>query len=782
MKFKHKNIINLFIICLIIPFFTSCALQEYFKKAILSNIPIMKNFVQKEFKTYTSITNIQDEMKLVTAKQQLDFITIMDGKDGRYLEISTFEVKAGIDCSKIKNSVDKDGNKITELPPVEILECAKIHSVAPRLAADRNNAQFYEGCIKPVNIAYEQKAIDYSVELDLLEHAKDGAQTTLKKISNSDFKLSIEDYKKTIPLPYLPLQLEIYNNYLKNNNIELSQLPQNQFNRDSLILNHSINNDWAIRFGDTGRRFDGTFEEFYQNVFKTNSDENNSGQERVEIFRYFDPMYPKENEILSYASDNYRTFFILNGGRIYYVDAVYGDRQTLINEIAPSMVYFATSVRKVSKNIEYSKEYQEYISNYFDVQENIRTNASRLELKNNIERLINNNIINTSNERTVDEKYFLAISDIKNLGRTTDQLDVTLTADQEFNSFTELIKQLLVSTDSFSTEETREKALKTTAKLDTKIYHETSKLSANSQYLLTWFIQKQLILGLDKDQIKRYEDDLDSGNALIPSRPHIMNLTDAARNEYFYDLFRNRFSAAQYFRDTSIKIDDNLKKSVRDNNSMFVYYKIPKFKELADGDIYEALQKQNNGQPIENSFILIFTQTEWNWQPELGGTKFDIKDEDIHALVFDDSTLRIFLNVGSQNFLEKLQEQAKKLKNFGLQKDDKPVFFHYGDWKNLRVTPENVTISGHNFGTKKITRKGKEAYRNTNDYAEKSIIAEFIDDLQHAYSSEDKDYYYDQLCANLEYQTQRYVYEKIFRPSPRMILDTREDKELRYNK
>lgn len=60
-------------------------------------------------------------------------------------------------------------------------------------------------------------------------------------------------------------------------------------------------------------------------------------------------------------------------------------------------------------------------------------------------------------------------------------------------------------------------------------------------------------------------------------------------------------------------------------------------------------------------------------------------------------------------------------------------------------------------------------------------IASVIDDLQHAYSNNDVEYYYNTLCNNLEYQIQRYVYDKIFRPSPRMILDNRVDEQRRYN-
>ena len=391
----------------------------------MSNIPIVKNFVQKSFPTYTSITGIRDEMKLVTAKQQLDFITIMDGKDGRYLEISTYEVKAGIDCSKIENKVGQEGNTYTAYPPVEILECSKKYPpVAPRLAAERNNADFYDACIKPVNRAYEQKAKDYSVELGLLENAKIGVERTLKKMLNLTVDMDINKYKEEIPLPYLPLHLEIASNYLANNRIEIENLPTNQFNRDSMILKTTTNDNWSIRIGDSGRTYFESFDNFYKNVFETNTDEDNQGKDRVEIFRYFDPLYPKESEILSYASDNYRTFFILNNGRIYYVDAVYENQQTMIDTIAPTVIYLASSIRKTLDKVPYQDEYRKYIINFFDAQENLRTNASRLELKNTTNKLIESNILRpTGNDCSQDEKYLLATADVKLLGRTSDQVE-----------------------------------------------------------------------------------------------------------------------------------------------------------------------------------------------------------------------------------------------------------------------------------------------------------------------------------------------------------------------
>ena len=781
MKIKRKNTIIVLLIVLLI---TLVIIIHHFSPVnkvfkgitqIANNvITICKNsFAQKEFQTYTSITDIKPTMKLVTAKQQLDFITIMDGKDGRYLEIATYEVQAGIDFKDI--SYEKENKIITSFPQVKILDCFKISSLPPiRSAADTNNSLFYQECIKPINIAYEQKACDYAVELGLLNKAKEGWDDTFKKMLGKEIDIEIKEYKEIINLDYLPLRLEISNTFLDDNRIEKVNLPSNHFNRDSLVLKTSTNDNWQIRFGDSGRTYSNSFDNFYNNVFTTNADKENSDKDQVEIFRYFDPMYPKESEILSYASDNYRTFFILNNGRIYYVDAIYDNQQTLIDTISPLIIYFATSIRKNEEKVENEEAYKTYISNYFAVQENIRTNASRLETKNSVDRLIKSNIIRMQeDDYSEDEKYLLATADIKLLGRTSNSIKVHQTNDSEFDDLTNLIKNLLVEKDYFRTDESRESALKIAAELDTKIYNKQNSKAANTQYLLSWFLDNPSSFELKPENIIQYTNDLQDGDCYVASRPLIVSLSDSERNKYFLNLFKNRLSMADYFVDTAGRTDDDLTSSPRGNN-LFAYYKIPKFKEMVDGDVNEVLEKRmkqlnKDKYQINNSFILVFSQTEWDWG--------FVQDDDIHALVFDDATLKIFPNIGSQNPTEKIGSVLKTI--LGL--NDIPKSFYYGDWRNLRVNPYQVIIGGQSFSTKKIIKKSKASYRNTNDYAEKSMIASFIDELQHAFSDEEPNYYYDTLCENLEYQTQRFVYDKIWRPSPRMILDTREDKQKRYN-
>ena len=605
--------------------------MDYLNHAIKTNIPFVKNFVQKEFATYTSITGIRDEMKLVTAKQQLDFINIMEGKDGRYIEISTFEVKAGIDFSKISSEENPDGTVKMNYPPLEISSSNKVHSVVPRSAADKNNIDLYETGIKPVNIAYAQKAKDYAIELNILENARKGAERTLNNLIGAQIDMTVDNYLETYEIKYLPFELKIYENYFAENNISVVPIGNDKFYRDSFLLESTSNDDWSIRVGDTGRKtFNGTFEDFYRNIRDTNTAENNVGKDLVQIYRYFDPMYPNESEVLGYASDSYRTMFLLNNGRIYYIDAVVESEQTLINDISPTMVYLAASMRKITtRKVEKYDEYRTYIENYFTVQEDIRNNNSRINIGNDTKKLIASNIKQDENvDYSNDEKFFLALSDIRNIFRNENQTSITQTGDNFFDSLTELIRKLSVSKNNFNDSNVRKEAIETTTALDSKIYRESYKQSANTQYLLTYFLQKKDDFNISNEQYKEYEDDIKDGNVYVASRPMIATLSDSERNNYFYNLFRSNLALSHTIVDTANRIDDILEKSVIDRDSiMFLYFNVPDDKKLTDVDLIKQIKKQNGEKDIRNCFILVFSQLEWDWGI--------VGDTDIHAIVLD---------------------------------------------------------------------------------------------------------------------------------------------------
>ena len=765
---------------------------------------------QKTQLSYTTIENVKKDSKLVTAKKQLDFITIMDGKDGRYLGISTYEVKSGIDFGKVQTGKFQ----------IEIFSSDIIHNLQYRTEAEKKqSAEDFRNQINPLEKAYRQKAVDYAIEYGILDQAKEQAESLFKQFNiplktekNQGMEIIIPETKQAIKLPFLPLKLEIADNHLNDDsvfleqfeNIQIKSQPVNQFNRDSLILRNDIMN-WEIRIGDTGMSINeikGTFADVFKNVLKTNANSDNKGKDNVQLFRYFDPLYHKKIEVFSYASDYYRTFFLAYDGRIYYLDA--GDKiseQTLIDYVSPIMVYLATSIRPITdEKTDFVEEYKTYTSNYYEASRNLRDEfkEKRTRFELGVDKLINSNILEEDGNLTQEEKYFAAFSDIEMFGRDEKNNDIILTGSKPIDEKISLYKSLRAA-DDFNTVEKRDYYVKQADSFSDSIVGE---------YLRAYFIQNILKYNIQEDEKAKFVNDMNNGTK-IASRILIAEKDDTQRNEYFRNIFRTRFSESLAEKDTTSKISDKEESSTRlGDNLLFYYYDLPELSDHhTDGEIYERMKKMNNNTDISNAFVLVFNTKQFD---------FGILDEnDIHAIVFDDATMRFFPNVASLNVFEKAGEvinditkRYTKLANdildtdigsylkflnphlmylsYGIEKYDESSnknnkFFYYGDWKHLTVDPKGLKLNKVSIGEIKLTKKGKNSYRDTNDYAQKSVIASVINDLQHSYSAEESNYYYDELCNMIKATIRNEMYKEIFRPSPRMIVEYSSDNNRRNN-
>ena len=765
---------------------------------------------QKTQLSYTTIENVKKDSKLVTAKKQLDFITIMDGKDGRYLGISTYEVKSGIDFGKVQTGKFQ----------IEIFSSDIIHNLQYRTEAEKKqSAEDFRNQINPLEKAYRQKAVDYAIEYGILDQAKEQAESLFKQFNiplktekNKGMEIIVPETKQTIKLPFLPLKLEIADNHLNADsvfleqfeNIQIKSQPANQFNRDSLILRNDIMN-WEIRIGDTGmgkNEIKGTFADVFKNVLKTNANPENKGNDNVQLFRYFDPLYHKKIEVFSYASDYYRTFFLAYDGRIYYLDA--GDKvseQTLIDYVSPIMVYLATSIRPITdEKIDFVEEYKTYTSNYYEASRNLRDEfkEKRTRFELGVDNLINSNILEEDGNLTQEEKYFAAFSDIEMFGRDEKNNDIILTGSKLIDEKISLYKSLRAA-DDFNTIEKRDYYVKQADSFSDSIVGE---------YLRAYFIQNLLKYNIQEDEKAKFINDMNNGTK-IASRILIAEKDDTQRNEYFRNIFRTRYSESLAEKDTASKISDKEESSTRlGDNLLFYYYDLPELSDHhTDGEIYARMKKMNNDSDISNAFVLVFNTKQFDFGI--------LDDNDIHAIVFDDATMRFFPNVASLNTFEKAGEvinditkRYTKLANdildtdigsylkllnprlmflsYGIEKYDESSnrnnkFFYYGDWKHLTVDPKGLKLNNVSIGEIKLTKKGKNSYRDTNDYAQKSVIASVINDLQHSFSAEDSDYYYNELCNMIKATIRNEMYEEIFRPSPRMIVEYRSDINRRNN-
>lgn len=114
--------------------------------------------------------------------------------------------------------------------------------------------------------------------------------------------------------------------------------------------------------------------------------------------------------------------------------------------------------------------------------------------------------------------------------------------------------------------------------------------------------------------------------------------------------------------------------------------------------------------------------------------------------------------------------------------DDYPPYLYYGDYNKLVIGKNALTINGKPLGTFKLTKRGKQQYRKTNDFSDLSELLNILCDIQRAYYQDEKNYYYNSMISTVEEEINHYVFDCTFRPSPRIIIDTLPDSQMRYNK
>lgn len=753
---KIRGLICFFItvaVCFVSFYIFSKVNSNLFKNLISKVIP-----VKIDYQTKTSITGIRDEIKYVTAKQYLDFINIMDGKDGNYVQISTYEIKAGIDFSEGEDA------KIKVFPD----ETTQSHVVSVRNKI--TDAQKNINYTKPVEIAYKQKAMEYAIQNGILEKAKEQAEKTMERITAEESSFDINDNICDVELPCLPLRFQVSENYFKKNfEIEANNV-ESGFNRDSLILKSTIPNAiWKIRIGDTGITYKKT--DFYDNVLETNIRENENPKDQVELYRYFSPMYPDETTCLSYASDYYRTFFVKVGGRIYYIDCFSEyenqlDDDTIRDQISPLMIYLAASVRKSEVTKENVNEYLNYIDHFKETVDSIRYGENKYKYENHLNNLLTNNKIENEENRAKEEKLLISLNDIKQKKENPEEAE-----DKYFDSLSKTFTELNFN-KNYDTEAKREQFINDITAIENEIQKSRyiTKDSNNpnktllQSYGFAWMLQN---FDLSETEEENFEKALLSNNTLI-YRPALISMSDDERNKYFYELFSTRLFYSRRFFDTALKPQDILPEESGQNNK-YVFLGFESSDRPDTNVIYSNIVAMNNGKDISDKFIIVYKQTETEFVKG-----FELAD--VHAFVLDDATLRFFPSVGAATNLEKGLNWLATFFN-----DNYPPYFYYGDYSKLVIGKNALTINGRPLGTFKLTKRGKQQYRKTNDFSDLSELLNILCDIQRAYYQEDKDYYYKSMISTLEEEINNYVYDCAFRPSPRLILDTQTDVQKRYN-
>ena len=687
--------------------------------------------VEYNYQTTISIADSRNEIKLVTAKQYIDFINVMDGRDGNFIQISTYEVIAGIDFSEGEN--------------------AKV-----KILSEENTKIGSDITIRNFELLDDANT-DYTKPLEAVEKAKKQAEEDLPKLTTDENDFVTEDNKFELELPYLPLKLELVKDFF-DDNFEIDESNKSLgFQRDSLILKYKSesNPEWKIRFGDTGMTYTGSFTNFYKNILNTNIKENAASKNNVvQLYRYFDSQHPDEKICLSYASDYYRTFFILSGSRIYYIDSFMDDESqldenTLINQIAPVMLYIASSVRPSQTEKPGSYSYRQYIKQFTETVNAIKKDENQSNYDIAVKSLLEKNPVRNESRRSAEEKLFIS----RNLVNQKEE-DVFITGDSNFDYFTQNLLAMRLNNDS-NTPEQRKELLNIITKIDS-IIQQGYKTSASvksknllQSYYLAWLLQNY---DLPENEKQSYEKILTENHALV-YRPALFFISDNSRNEYFYKLFANRLFYSQRFFDTVLKPEDILSvEDYRNNKFAFLGFEAEERPDAAL--IYNNLVKMNGGAYIRGKFILVYKELDF-----ASGENF--KATDLHAIVLDEATIRFFPTVGKSFNKNKAFEWIQSI-----YKDDYPPYLYYGDYDNLKIEQKGLTINGNSLGAKTLTRSGRQKYRKPNDLSDLPELLNILRDIQRAYYQGDLNYYFTSLTSALEEEINYYVLDQTSRPRP----------------
>ncbi len=682
----------IFFIISIILFISFLLVLKMSKPVVFKRLLSVVHPVEYDYHNTITITDSRKKIKPVSKRRYMDFINVMDGRDGNLIQIQTYEVKADINSSE---------------------ESAKAH----RNIIIRNFNTINESNInytKPVEIAYEQKALEYATQ--------------------NNYELE---------LPYMPLKLVVSKDYF-DEHFEIDDSNKaSGFSRDSLILKYKkeMKPEWKIRIGDTGMTYYGTFTNFYRNILNTNIKENiYSRKNLVQLYRYFDPQYPNEKICLSYASDFYRTFFILSGSRIYYIDSILEDEtelddNTLINQIAPMMAYIASSIRPSQTEKPGSYSYRQYAKHFAETVNAIKNDEDQYNYDNALKALLEKNPVGNDSWRSTEEKLLIS----RNLVKQKEE-DVFITRDSNLDYFTKKLVELRLDNDS-KTPEQRRALLNTITKIDSMI--QQSYKTVNSvkpenllqSYYLAWLLQNY---DLPESEKRWYVNTL-TENSAVAYRPALFYLGDSSRNEYFYKLFANRLFYSRKYFDISLKPEDILPAEDYKNNK-FAFLGFEPEERPDAAIVYNNIVKMNAGAYVRGKFVLVVKDLELS----LGD---DFKATDVHAIVLDEASIRFFPTAGRGFNKEKAYQWIQSI-----YKDEYPPYLYYGDYNSLKIEQNGLTIFDNLLGAKAPE------------------LLNILCDIQRAYYQEDLNYYFTSLTSALEEEIHNYVLDQTLRPSPELTI------------
>lgn len=338
---------------------------------LLSKIPLINQFVETTANTGLYAISQLDKKELVSSAYNVDFLVSFYQSGKKTIILYPYEIEAGINMEYAEQT-QQDSITVITLPNAKIIKSniddkKKSNVIREQVDIDYNTH------IIPLKIALERRAIDLAVSAGILSDANKNAEKYLSGLFPEQyFRFQKEkapyDTLKVLPSPHLPITF-IY----QNKNLSGKELKSN--NDDVYFINDLNSENIEFKYGAS---FTQSFKEVDDSYLYN----------QYSYLRITDPLNPKKNR--SYISTDYDLATIFLDGHYYYLNASGNNKEKLIQEVAPDMIYLTMSAS--GDNRDFDSNYMKWLNKHRTCFENIqnkRYNDAKHDLKN-MEKIRNN--------------------------------------------------------------------------------------------------------------------------------------------------------------------------------------------------------------------------------------------------------------------------------------------------------------------------------------------------------------------------------------------------------
>ncbi|MGP1580525.1 MAG: DUF4230 domain-containing protein [Wolinella sp.] len=314
--------------------------REVYMSEFLSKIPLVSNFVTKNYETSLYGVSAREGNLLKSASYAVDFMAFLKDSAGEeYIALYPYVIEAGIDLEK--THIERRGEgAIHELAGAEILSVDSDEKRGVLVIRDEIKEADYESYLKPVKIAFAKRARDIALESGILERANTQALAFMQdsfgaagmQFISGDSPAPLREYKAR----FLPIALSMNT----QESPTLKQVTEEEaFNIDDTIFTFR-DSPAGIALGYIGS-YGGTNREFQEEMTRG----------AIMSFKYIDPIYPQSKAIVSNPARLYNHASVLIDKNRYYLKALTQDSGDLEN-LAPHLLYLAMSINPAQNSTE----------------------------------------------------------------------------------------------------------------------------------------------------------------------------------------------------------------------------------------------------------------------------------------------------------------------------------------------------------------------------------------------------------------------------------------------